>query len=71
MDLSNFTIGKSFHRREVYLGKLSKDGKRWLSRKEITNEFLELVIDYIGEDQIVDISDENGQKLYEISVKKL
>lgn len=71
MNLDNFTIGKSHRQGVVYLGNLSKDRKRWLSRKEITNEFLELVIDYIGENQIMDISDEDGQKLYEISVKKL
>jgi len=71
MDLTNFTIGKSHREGPVFLGKLSKDRKRWLSRKEITDEFLELIIAYVGEDRTIDIEDGSGKKLYEITVKKI
>lgn len=72
MDLSNFTIGSScLDESKIYLGKLSKDRKTWLHKKDITAEFISTIIDYVGENKVRDITDKSGKKLYEITVKKI
>ena len=72
MDLSNFTIGPScLNASKIYLGKVSKNGTSWVSKKDITAEFISTIIDYVGENKVRDITDKSGKKLYEISVNKL
>lgn len=71
MDLTQFTIGKACLSETIYLGKLSKDKKTWLSKKDITSEFIQLMINYVGENKILDIADSKGNPAYEISVKKV
>lgn len=71
MNLSQFTIGKACLSEAIYLGKLSKNGKTWLHKKDITQEFIKTMIDYVGENKIMDISDDKGKPLYEITVKKV
>ena len=72
MNLDNFTIATgSLLRTKVYLGKTDKKKSKFLSKKDITAEFLSTIIDYIGENETIDVNDEDGQKLYEISVRKV
>lgn len=72
MDLTNFTINLScLNPDKIYLGKVSKNGTSWISKKDITAEFISTIIDYVGENKVRDITDKSGKKLYEISVKKI
>lgn len=72
MDLSNFTIATgSLLRTKVYLGKLDKKKTHFLSKKDITAEFLSTVVEYVGENDYVDCLDENNKPAFRINVTKL
>lgn len=71
MNLSQFTIGKAcLDEEKIYLGKLDKKGRTWLHKKDITQEFMELMIGYIGENKIMDIHGDEGSH-YELTCKKI
>lgn len=71
MNLSQFTIGKAcLDEEKIYLGKLDKKGRTWLHKKDITQEFMELMIGYIGENKIMDIHGSEGSH-YELTCKKI
>jgi hypothetical protein len=71
MNLSQFTIGQaSLDENKIYLGKLDKRGRTWLHKKDVTNEFLHLMISYIGENKMMPVVS-NGVTKYEITCKKI
>ncbi len=71
MNLSQFTIGQAcLDENKIYLGKLDKKGRTWLHKKDITNEFLHLMISYIGENKMMPVVS-NGVTKYEIICKKV
>lgn len=71
MNLSQFTIGQAcLDENKIYLGKLDKKGLTWLAKKDITNEFLHLMISYIGENKMMPVVS-NGVTKYEITCKKI
>ncbi len=75
MDLTNFTIGAScLNANKIYLGKVSKNGTSWVSKKDITSEFISTMVDYLGGGEsksIRDIRDSSGKILYTITCKKV
>lgn len=71
MNLSQFTIGKAcLGENKIYLGKLDKKGRTWLHKKDITSEFLHVMIGYIGENQMMPV-ESGGVVKYEITCKKV
>ena len=71
MNLSQFTIGTAcLDENKIYLGKLDKKGRKWLAKKDITNEFLHVMIGYIGENKMMPVVS-NGVTKYEITCKKV
>ena len=70
MNLDNFKIGKACLTDAVFLGKVSKDGKTWLHKKDITSEFLATIIDYVGENIELTVTGRNSKDKYTITVKK-
>ena len=71
MNLDQFTIGQAcFDENKVYLGKLDKKRRTWLHKKDITQEFLSLMISYIGENKMMPVVS-NGVTKYEITCKKI
>ena len=71
MNLDQFAIGQAcLDENKVYLGKLDKKRRTWLHKKDITQEFLCLMISYIGENKMMPITS-NGVTKYEITCKKI
>lgn len=71
MDLSQFTIGKArLDENKIYLGKLDKKGRIWLHKKDVTQEFMQLMLDYIGVNKAIDFRGSEGSH-YELTCKKL
>lgn len=71
MNLDQFTIGKAcLDENKIYLGKLDKKRRIWLHKKDVTQEFMELMLDYIGINQIMDFKGSEGSH-YELTCKKL
>lgn len=71
MNLDQFTIGQAcLDEGKIYLGKLDKKGRIWLHKKDITQEFLCLMISYIGENKMMPVVS-NGVTKYEITCKKI
>jgi len=69
MGLENIRIAKSSLTDNIYAGYLSKDKMRWLKKVDVTNDFLQAVIDrWAGFGQT--ITGSNGKK-YRITLKKL
>lgn len=53
--LDDYTIGVSPFG-NVYLGKLNKDKSLWLQKKDVTNEFINCVIEKFGPSGVSDIT---------------
>lgn len=71
MDLSQFAIGQaSLEPNKVFLGKLDKKRRTWLHKKDITDEFLHLMISYIGENKMMPV-ESGGVVKYQITCKKI
>ena len=71
MNLDQFTIGQAcLDENKVYLGKLDKKRRTWLHKKDITHEFLSLMISYIGENKMMPVVSDGVTK-YEITCKKI
>jgi hypothetical protein len=71
MNLTQFTIGTaSLSEGKIFLGKLDKNRRTWLHKKDVTQEFMELMIGFIGENKIMDIHGNEGSH-YEITCKKI
>lgn len=71
MNLTQFTIGPAcLDEGKIYLGKLDKKGRTWLHKKDITNEFLHIMISYIGENKMMPVVSDGVVK-YEITCKKI
>jgi hypothetical protein len=69
MNLNNIRLAHSKLSDNVYVGYLSKDGKTWQKKKDITSDFLGAVIDRFS-GYVEKISCNDGSK-YEITVKKI
>ena len=69
MSLDNVRLGHSKLTDNVFAGFLSKDGKTWTQKKNITSDFIGAVIDrFAGYKETITVSD--GRK-FEITVKEL
>ncbi len=69
MGIENIRLGHSKLSDRIFAGYLSKDGKRWISKKDITSDFIGAVIDrFSGYRETITVSD--GRK-YEITVKEI
>lgn len=72
MNLDQFTIGPAcLDENKVYLGKLDKKGRTWLHKKDITQQFVNVMISYIGENMEIDFVDKKDGSKYIISCKKI
>ncbi len=70
MSLENITIGLSPLTDHVYIGYMAKNGRMWNKKKDITDAFVNIVIQrWEGCSQIVTTQD-TGDK-FKISVQKL
>lgn len=69
MNLNNIRLGHSKLSDNIFAGYLSKDGKTWEQKKDITSDFIGAVIDrFAGYRETLTVSD--GRK-YEITVKEI
>lgn len=66
--VDNIRLAKSSLTDNIYAGFLNKAGNQWLSKIDITNDFLKAVIDRFG--GYVETID-NGEEEWEITVKKI
>lgn len=68
MTLDNIKLAKSSLTDTVFIGTLSKDGKRWLQKKDVTNMFLSAAIArWEGQQEVI----KSGDTMWEITVKKI
>lgn len=68
--MSKIPIGQAALSDKIYAGKLSKDGKHWLSKQDVTSDVLGVVIGYVGVNQKL-VVNANGKPKYTITVKKI
>ncbi len=68
MKVENIRVCHSALSDRVYAGKLNKKGDQWLSKKDVTNDFINCVLNrWVGFEQTITAPD--GTE-YEIRVKK-
>lgn len=70
INLSQFTIGPATLSDKIYLGKLDKKGRTWLAKKDITSDFLHVMLDYVGVDKTLTVNGSEGS-VYEVTVAKI
>jgi hypothetical protein len=69
VELENIRLGGASLSDKVYVGVLTKDGKMWLRKQDVTNDFISAVIaKWNGFREV--LQDESG-KQYEIIVKEI